>query len=992
MACNFKIKLVDPVTNEEIVYMVENTGTDNTYSSFRKSLSDFVKSNEELAKSIFRIMKTSEDFPNINVVPNQAVGLYSPTDLINTLGKYSELGNLLKKLPIKKIKGKNLIFGYASENVPTGYSDGKLFVNLNFNYDKPNKIRALFELSVHDTFPDEYEQLINDLKSSDDINRRSDIIDLVLNGNEYKEQLKSIILNAYSSIDINSIFKSQEEVLDPKKLSVADTFVEYSKYNFDKDYEPQNYQSIYGLTQGDLIGVKIPGTHNIHYEIFYDYVEKEGGFAVRTLVDGELFRRTVNSESVIAKKVTNPIKIQQIDNSHGETLINVKVTKGHKLSNSNLYNLIKLGLVKDVIVKSGKDILKVDAKQLSGNIVKENETTDLDLNSVTHFDLILPTELSDNIENTDDYSQLSFARIGDIALLEQNGIKFNALIIGRTSDGTLLYVKKKDKSYTTGSTKHIDGILNIGTPISEFEENNINKTLENFKKITGKGENQKVSFREVPYSYSEGYPEMIITPGNILVQNGIKYKVLAVGRTIRLQMSSGDKIKLIDIKKSDLSKYELVGDFIINNTFATQNIWKNRWLVGDMKLENTEKIPCKVSMNPTTKFTYISPINEVVPNDLVDISDIYKTYLENKYKNKISQLNMYISKDPTLGIEKGWHVRNNAFTTYFKYSGESTFENYIVPGSYIRLKNDANEYIVERVVSNGFVISQYGFSGKVNPNTKNEDLKYIKQFTRILPTSLPDVKGVYIPNWANNNIQKLNDIVIKSGLKESIGLDNLSDNDSPELIYNMTKLISEKYGVNINIIGDADLSDFPELGNNANRVRAFVSNGEIYINIDKASIEEPLHELLHLVLGTIKAQDPNKYYNIINSIQGHPLYHDVSANYEEVNADVLEETFIRLLTKTFRHNIESDGIFNEVIFDKALKGAITELMDLQESIEEENPIKLLNTNVADILSDFGSSLIQNKEGIVNKDNAVLMLEVASTLRNLLKSKNLIQTC
>jgi hypothetical protein len=188
------------------------------------------------------------------------------------------------------------------------------------------------------------------------------------------------------------------------------------------------------------------------------------------------------------------------------------------------------------------------------------------------------------------------------------------------------------------------------------------------------------------------------------------------------------------------------------------------------------------------------------------------------------------------------------------------------------------------------------------------------------------------------------------------------------------------------------LDNFPELGENKHRIRAFTSNGEIYINIDKASIEEPLHELLHLVLGTMKAQDPDNYYNIVSSIQGHPLFHEISKLYEEVNADVLEETFIRLLTKTFRKNIESEGIFNEVIFDNALKSGISELMDLQEDISEENPIELLNTKVADILFDFGSSIIENKEGIINKDDSVMMLEVSSTLRNLLKTKNLVQTC
>lgn len=73
-----------------------------------------------------------------------------------------------------------------------------------------------------------------------------------------------------------------------------------------------------------------------------------------------------------------------------------------------------------------------------------------------------------------------------------------------------------------------------------------------------------------------------------------------------------------------------------------------------------------------------------------------------------------------------------------------------------------------------------------------------------------------------------------------------------------------------------------------------LSNGEIYINIDKASIEkeEPLHELLHLVLATMKANNSTTYYKLVNSVQYHPLFKLVSKNYNEINTELLEkETF-----------------------------------------------------------------------------------------------------
>jgi hypothetical protein len=54
--------------------------------------------------------------------------------------------------------------------------------------------------------------------------------------------------------------------------------------------------------------------------------------------------------------------------------------------------------------------------------------------------------------------------------------------------------------------------------------------------------------------------------------------------------------------------------------------------------------------------------------------------------------------------------------------------------------------------------------------------------------------------------------------------------------------------------------DFSEFIQDANSVNAFVLNGQIYINMDRASSDAPIHEISHIILGSLKFTNPTMYY------------------------------------------------------------------------------------------------------------------------------------
>ena len=44
-----------------------------------------------------------------------------------------------------------------------------------------------------------------------------------------------------------------------------------------------------------------------------------------------------------------------------------------------------------------------------------------------------------------------------------------------------------------------------------------------------------------------------------------------------------------------------------------------------------------------------------------------------------------------------------------------------------------------------------------------------------------------------------------------------------------------------------------------------VHNGKIYINTDRADIDAPIHEMTHMLLGSIRFKNPDLYFDLIES-------------------------------------------------------------------------------------------------------------------------------
>lgn len=142
---------------------------------------------------------------------------------------------------------------------------------------------------------------------------------------------------------------------------------------------------------------------------------------------------------------------------------------------------------------------------------------------------------------------------------------------------------------------------------------------------------------------------------------------------------------------------------------------------------------------------------------------------------------------------------------------------------------------------------------------------------------------------------------------------------------------------------------------------AFILNGNIVVNLDVASVDAPVHELMHVLLGAVKFTQPKLYFDLVQSAQGLKTFSQRAALYpHRAQMDVCEEVFVEEYSKYL------SGIANE----------FTQL----------NP---------EILYQLNYEVSRTLDTILNGDNSVRVLPAAlrfgSTLRALgtmVNSKNM----
>ena len=92
--------------------------------------------------------------------------------------------------------------------------------------------------------------------------------------------------------------------------------------------------------------------------------------------------------------------------------------------------------------------------------------------------------------------------------------------------------------------------------------------------------------------------------------------------------------------------------------------------------------------------------------------------------------------------------------------------------------------------------------------------------------------------------------------------------------------------------------DLAKIVPNASVSKAFVHDGIIYVNTDLATIDSPIHELLHIFLGSMRYTDPDFYFNLVTQARSFPSFDYRASFYKNrTELDLCEEIFVEEFAK-----------------------------------------------------------------------------------------------
>lgn len=168
-------------------------------------------------------------------------------------------------------------------------------------------------------------------------------------------------------------------------------------------------------------------------------------------------------------------------------------------------------------------------------------------------------------------------------------------------------------------------------------------------------------------------------------------------------------------------------------------------------------------------------------------------------------------------------------------------------------------------------------------------------------------------------------------------------------------------GIQINVIDsemiqDSELKDIPGVAT----AKAFVYNGEIYVNTDFSDKDAPIHEMMHIMMGSLRRYNPELYFSIVAQIADQPFFEEYTTKYpNRTRSDVAEEAFVSEFAKlasfgTSKLSSLNDNTKYELFYNA--KRVIDSMVMGQCSVQNISDIRLFNSSLIEICDMVGSEI------------------------------------
>lgn len=175
--------------------------------------------------------------------------------------------------------------------------------------------------------------------------------------------------------------------------------------------------------------------------------------------------------------------------------------------------------------------------------------------------------------------------------------------------------------------------------------------------------------------------------------------------------------------------------------------------------------------------------------------------------------------------------------------------------------------------------------------------------------------------------------------------------------------------------------------------KSFILNNNIYVNTDLATLDSPIHEILHLLLGSIKFQNPKLYSDLVNLSTQFGNYNKIAALYpNRTQLDIQEEVFVEEFGKYLMGNSELNKLPEAIQYEISYN--ITRLLDsilMGDTSVRSLGSNIYNMSLQDLAKAVNSRLMTSTLNI-NLQDAALHRELGNIKEDLLRKGDLREEC
>ena len=202
------------------------------------------------------------------------------------------------------------------------------------------------------------------------------------------------------------------------------------------------------------------------------------------------------------------------------------------------------------------------------------------------------------------------------------------------------------------------------------------------------------------------------------------------------------------------------------------------------------------------------------------------------------------------------------------------------------------------------------------------------------------------------------------------------------------------YGIELIPITEAELATWENMPE-VKSVSAFVHQGKIYVNTDISDIDAPIHEMTHILLGSIRFKNPQLYQELISMAESFPGLQKFMRNYpNRTYSDILEEFFVEETAKYLAgvgsqinlldNNIKYELHYNiKRLLDSALMG--------QYSVKSINDNTLYRTSLPELAKMVNSQSLEFNS-ISSLDDSTLHRMLSNVKEELMEKGDLKEEC